>query len=203
MAVASTGPVTTIRPVQSAVSWFSRRFLRPAADDMNGIEPLAGQLFQLLEGQAILERQAFQGNAHDLTLGLWHSLAALATELAEFFRHVAGVQKFRHVRVDHRQERLRLGCQAGDLVVGQAPLALAFLHQPQAHDVFGKPPGAKDPALVGEIVGQGLWGQVWLPDFRAHDRPGAGAEPGKIIVFSWHSNHRRAGIVAGWGDHRR
>ena len=83
------------------------------------------------------------------------------------------------------------------------PPAPALLHQPQAHDVLTEAEGAARAALVGEIVAQALRRDDCFRNLGAHDRPGAGANPGEARSLGRHGYHRRAGVVAGGSNDLR
>ena len=118
-----------------------------------------------------------------------------------------GLRKSPSIGIDDADERPGLGGHLGELgivpflAVGRPP-APALLHQPQAHDVLAEAEGAARAALVGEVVAQALGVMIGFRHLGAHERPGAGADPGEARPLGRHGGHRRAGVVAGGSDDR-
>src|SRR5947199_22107 len=84
-------------------------------------------------------------------------LPAALAELLDFLRHLAGGEEGLMIGIDDGGEGFGLGRQAGEFGIGVLvaiflPLAAAFLHQPEAHDVFEKSDRSPDAAFVGVVV---------------------------------------------------
>jgi hypothetical protein len=71
--------------------------LRAAADDMNDLDPVAGEFLQPTDHFAILEREALVGAPDQLALGLRHRLLGFAAEILDGLRHVGRVEEARIV----------------------------------------------------------------------------------------------------------
>ena len=127
-----------------------------AADDMDRLDPAAGQLFAHAQHLAEFYGQAFQGTSQHCALFLGHGLAGPFAIAADCFGHVAGGEKFGCVGIDERaQRRLRCGQLVkifpSKIIARLVPHAAAFLHQPQTGDIFQQPGSSAHAAFVGEI----------------------------------------------------
>ena len=83
------------------------------------------------------------------------------------------------------------------------PVPAAFLHEPEAHDVFQEPDLAADASLVGVVVAECFVIDDGLIELDAHQRPGAGADVAPVAgALGGNGSDGAGGIVAGGRDHR-
>ena len=80
------------------------------------------------------------------------------------------------------------------------PMPAAFLHEPEADDVFEQAHGVAETDFVGETEVAALVGDDGLRPFDAHERPGAGTEVGPVLAARRDGGDRRAGVVRTGGD---
>ena len=188
--------------------------LRAAADDVQGRQATSQHLLKAFQHPPVLEGDALQGAAHDSAPGLGHRLSGHLAVGPDASRHVTRFEKLAVVGIEDGLEWLRLRCHLCQCIVGilltlLRPGATALLHQPQAHHIPGEAeadtrrPCIADPSLIGEIVGQALPVDHRVRHLGTNDRPGSGADPGKVRRPSRHCGHGRSGVMAGRGDQLR
>lgn len=151
-----------------------------AADDVETIDLLVSELFDLAKGAAIKERETFEGAANEAAFGLGGGLAGAAAELDELRDHVFGREKFVRGRIDEGGERLSVAGEGGECGVIEVasfagPLAFAFLEKPESADVFEEADGIAIADFVGEVQFAGGVVDDGSGEFDAHEGPGAGA----------------------------
>jgi len=167
-----------------------------------------GHLLEFLHRPTILECEAFQSTAGNLTAALRHALARASAESLNAGGHSARCQELDCVRLYEWAKGGRLLGLCRDLIIAerlalQCPGTPAFLHQPQPHDVLEHAEGASHAAFIGKVVGQRLRGDDRFTCLDANQRPGARAEIHKVIAQCGHSGHGGTRVVCGGQDHGR
>ncbi len=174
--------------------------LGTTAKYVNGWQLASHDLVQPLGNPAVLQCQALQRAADDLTFGLGHGLACIVAEGLDAGRHVSGRQEATVAQRDERAKSRRPGGHLGEVIVrvglaGTRPIAATFLHQPQTHDVLEEAEGTVHAAFVGKVVGQALLVDDRLPDLHTHQGPGAGAEVDIVVPRGRDRSHGRSSVV--------
>lgn len=129
---------------------------RAAADDVDHLDALANDLFELTEYGLVLQSEAFKRATDQRSFRIRHRLAVLFAEIADGAGHVGRVAEAGIIGIDKGAEGRGSFGEANELgVVELFPLwfesAFALLDQPKASDVFEEAIGAVHAALVGEI----------------------------------------------------
>ena len=122
-----------------------QRVVGSTADDMNCLDALATEFFELFENHPVFESETLESTTDERSFGIWWSLASLTAKTPEFADHVLGAEEPSVVRVDQCLQGPRLlghACQfsKADRVAAAFERPLALLDQPEPHDVLSIPP---------------------------------------------------------------